>query len=335
MKTEEFFTRPCLIDDVQVRIDDDVLKVSRASRAVRLKGLPAQHVKPVHDWLQRCNVSRTPLLDASRQPSGIDIAVLRALDSAGLVVEKSQQADERSGTCVLSRIEQRVLEQIEAMPEQDFADTMDRNGWNQRQLVGNAFEYYFITLGAYDAIAPALARVSGQCQATMASFVIEEYRHDRILLRALEACGHNERDVLDVVPLAYTSAIINELFYLAHVDPLAMIACLFVVEGRQQAGEGYLQMLLRNQAPQAYIDSHREHDRINNNREHGTISRQCFRHVAHICEEDEIRITERVLMLHRLGVERLRQIYTYYADDANPCPRRVSELQVRSHDRMH
>ncbi len=335
MKTEEFFNQPCLVEDAQIQVEDSVLKVFNKDRTVRFKGLPAQHVVPVQAWLDRCSAEHAPLLDGSRAATGIDIAVVRALDTAGLVVEKSLPQTARSGIAVLSRIEQKVLAQIEAMPREDFADAMDRGGWNRSQLVGNAFEYYFITLGAYDALAPALARVSGACQSIMADFVIEEYRHDRILLRALEAFGYGEQDVGDIVPLPYTSAVINELFYLSHVDPLAMIASLFVVEGGQQAGEGYLHMLERNGAPQAYIDSHREHDRINNNRAHGTISRQCFKHIEHLGEDDELRITERVLMLHRLGIERLRQIYTYYGDSDNPCPRHVPALSARCHAGIH
>ncbi|TXH76053.1 MAG: hypothetical protein E6Q88_02995 [Lysobacteraceae bacterium] len=335
MKTEEFFTRPHLIEDAQVRIEDSVLKIFRDSRAVRLKGLPPQHVQPVHDWLQNCASTGGMRLDIASAPKGVGIPILRALDSAGLVVEGHGPQHGRSGIAVLSRIEQRVLEQVERMMQSGIADIIDGDHWNERQLIGNAFEYYFITLGAYDAISPALARVSGELQAIMAAFVIEEYRHDRILLRALEVYGYGEHDVADVVPLPYTSAVINELFYLAHVDPLALLACLFVVEGRQQAGEGYLQMLQRNGAPTAYIESHREHDRINNNREHGTISRQCFKHVEYLSEEDEARITQRVLMLHRVASARVGQLYTYYADENNPCPRRVSDLQARPHAGVH
>lgn len=334
MKTEEFFNQPCLIEDTQIQVDDRVLKVFNKGRMVRFKGLPAQQVAPVQDWLARCSAARAPLLEPGLAATGIDIAVLRALDTAGLVIEKAQPQTARSGIAVLSRIEQRVRGYIEAMPPQDFAIAMER-GWTRSQLIGNAFEYYFVTLGAYDALAPAIARLSGACQSIMAEFVIEEYRHDRILLRALEAFDYGEHDLGDIVPLPYTSAVINELFYLSHVDPLAMIACLFVVEGGEESDEGYVRMLERNGAPQAYVDSHREHDRINSNRAHGTISRKCFKHVEHLSEDDEIRITERVLMLYRLGIERQRQIHAYYGNDANPCPRHVSALRARSHAAVH
>lgn len=335
MKTEEFFKRPTLIGDTRVLIEGEGLLISSGTRAVQFNRLPEPLRQPVHDWLRACAGSPGMAIDTSRAPKGVGIHILRALDSAGLVVEGPGPQHDRSGIAVLSRIEQRVLERIERMPQSGLVDVLESSGWSERQLIGNAFEYYFITLGAYDAISPALARVSGELQSIMASFVIEEYRHDRILLRALEIYGYGEKDVTDVVPLPYTSAVINELFYLAHVDPLALIACLFVVEGRQQAGEGYLEMLARNGAPEAYIESHREHDRINNVRDHGSISRQCFRHIEYLSEEDEARITQRVLMLHRVASGRVRSMFDYYADERNPCPRRVADLQSRPHAGVH
>ncbi len=329
METEEFFDFPGLIDNCFIRAIDSGLSIESLHRSVSFGGLPPSLVGELHEWLVSSSDGR-PLSDGAAFPSKKRkyARLLRALDSAGMIVERS--AKPQSGASVLSRIEQKMLRQIEGASNSPFGDALAQTTLTRQQLIGNAFEYYFITLGAYDALAPCLPRLKGEVQKALASFVLEEYRHDRITFRAIAACGFTEDDIANVVPLGFTSAIVAEMFYLAHTDPLALLACLFVVEGRPETGAQYIEALGRHSIPPAYVESHLEHDRINTNGAHASISRKCFKSIEFISAEDERRITAKVLMLHDMGVERNRELMRYYGDPDNPCPRTIDELAERA-----
>jgi hypothetical protein len=332
MKTEVFFSRPGLVDGTFCSSEEDRFELRRGEQVFQVRGLPQAVAPKVRDWLRNCVEEAAPLIDGSGRGEPWQLPVLRALDDAGLVVERSLPEARQSGVAVLSRIEQRLAEfnlALARTPHPSFTRALARNEAGPDLLRGNAIEYYFITLAAYDCLAPCLPRVAGQLQQLLATFVLDEYRHDLILQRAVADYGITETELADIVPLAHTCAVTNQLFYYAHTDPLSLLACLFVLEGKPSAGQNYIDLLGSNGAPASYIDSHREHDRINTNNNHATISRQAFKLIEHVNEEDEARITQRVLMLQRLGHERDRQIFEYYADASRPATRRAAALAPR------
>lgn len=325
MDTEDFFSRPALIDAAIVGLDDELLAVRAGTRSVRFKGLPARHVPTVRRWLEE---GRRNLAAAGREDVPFRVNVLRALDAAWLLEEGSdaQGLPARSGVAVLSRVEQAYRARLENGPP--LPATSDSPEARARQLLGNAVEYYHVTLAAYDAVAPCLARLPGPLRTIMAAFVLEEYRHDRILLRAAECFGLEERELVELVPLPYTAAVTNYLAFLGNTDPLSLLATLFILEGRPSDGLPYFGWLEQMGAPAAYVESHKEHDRVNTNGRHGTISRQCFAQIERIEVADEARILACVLQLARFNQLRQHELVRYHDDPAMPCPRTVAALKA-------
>jgi hypothetical protein len=262
---------------------------------------------------------RTPLKADSGTLSIVLRRVVAALDHAGMVVDFGATSSGRQGISALCRVEQQYFDAVDRRPEQpeprNDAESV------RRQLLGNAIEYYFITLAAGEVVAPALSRVPGSLKAQMASFILEEYRHDLILAKALEPYGLTPADLTDCIPLPYTAAVTNQLFHLSHNDPLSLMASLFVLEGNPAEGRRYLNWLQEMGAPEQYIDSHREHDRINVNGQHGLVSRRFFREIEYVSEEDEARIAGRVLHFADLVYHRTLQMIDYYDNCDWPCPR--------------
>lgn len=324
MDTEDFFFRPALLDSATIGVEDGQLTVRAGVRSVRFKGLPAEQVPAVQRWLEeeRANLAATSLAGMP-----LRIKVLRALDAAWLIQEGRlpDGSADRTGTAVLSRIEQAFRQQLESAPRR--APGLNTPEARDRQLLGNAIEYYHVTLAAYDAIAPCLSRLPGPLRTLMAGFVLEEYRHDRILLRAAECYGLQEHQLVELVPLPYTAAVTNYLSFLSHTDPLSLLATLFILEGRPSDGQPYFQWLASMQAPAPYIESHKEHDRVNTNGRHGTISRQCYREIEHVTADDEERITASVLQLVRFNLLRQQELVRYYDTMDAPCPRTVDALR--------
>lgn len=323
MRTDEFFVEPMLAPTADVRLQDGVVKVEHPSGGLLLKGLPPQYVAATHGWLADSRAAHAP---AHGIPAALARRVLASLDSGGMLVDAGAQRGDRTGVAVMSRVEMGVAECRRGLAPQ--ADRLDTPELRERQLMGNAIEYYFVTLAACEAVAPALARVPASLKSTMAQFVLEEYRHDLILARALAPYGLTAADLEHVVPLPYTSAVTNQLFMLAHTDPLSLMACLFIVEGTPAEGRRYLDWLSQVGAPESYIDSHGEHDRINTNGAHGTISRRCFRALEFVSAEDEARIVHQACGLVRLMWSRSRQMIEYYGDIAQPSPRFVHSLDA-------
>lgn len=320
MTAESFFFAPCLMPEVQISAAEDRLFVADGVRAIRMTTPKAPAIA---SWLGNAPHNlREP-------PSGLEslsASILRALDGAQMVREHPQ-VRVRSGVAVLSRIEQALIKQSNVFVR-DATRRSSEEGDPERQLLGNAIEYYFITLAAYDAVAPALPRVPPQIQEVLGRFILDEYRHDQILLRAVESYGYTLADMAGIVPLPYTSAVTNQLFQMAQTDPLALVASLFVMEGRPDAGQRYLQWLRDTGANEAYMESHSEHERINTNGGHCAISRECFAKLDDISEPDEKRITAKVLSLARLAYFRQAEMVAYYADDGNPCPRWTTTLMA-------
>ena len=325
MNAEDFFTRAALISGSRARMQGSHVVVWRGGRQVRLKGIPSEHVEVAFQWLERASLG-APLHEHGL-PAPWASQVIRALDAGGLVEQKSAGIDDRSGAAALSRIEQSLFALLERGAPLYRVDQSLNAETRHRWLLGNAIEYYFITLGAYDAVAPSVARLSGELQEVMANVVLEEYRHDKLMLRALTEYGLTEFDLQNVVPLPFTTAITNELCFLAYSDPLALLASLFVVEGGAGTGVRYLAWLEGMGASEAYVNSHREHVRININGQHGSISRRCFSLVPYISAEDEERVLSRVLMLYRLVARRSQQIASYYQDPGSPCPRHAAAVR--------
>jgi Iron-containing redox enzyme len=181
----------------------------------------------------------------------------------------------------------------------------------QRLAIGMVIEnWHFLFRESYFD-APVLSYVPHtEVRLVMNRFFGEEYGHDEILLKSLNAVGLTREDMRDSIPLPQTMALCNALAYWAHNDPLFFFTTLGLLEGQGLKKDSFIEACERAGLADDFVEPLRVHSNINIGAGHGNLTRELFKHVP-------------------LFVELYDGFYTgvwkHYTSDA-PLLRRVSEL---------
>lgn len=242
-------------------------------------------------------------------------ALLSRLDDYGLLAETDAfSAGAVCGKQLISRLEQEHHARQEANDPLPLWPILESGDASQELLTGLAKEYYFLTAAAYDSVTPAVSRLHGMQKLLMINFILGEYRHDKLMLRTLVACGIAAQDVAELRPHPYTQGLTDMLRYWAETDPLSLMCALFIVEGTEQGGKAYISMLRKNDLPAGYLEGIIEHDRANAEGDHAAISREFMRHQSFVSAEEAERVSERLANLHALMRRRNQEVTLHCAD---------------------
>src|SRR5262245_56360648 len=184
---------------------------------------------------------KTPIARALSDEPGLSEEdgreLVGALDAAGLIDDAAQ---------VQYRPALDVILDLDDLVEDLCAKTIFQNPfWRtclagqqpgdlpQRLAIGMVIEnWHFLFRESYFD-APVLSYVPHtEARLVMNRFFGEEYGHDEILLKSLNAVGLTREDMRDSIPLPETMALCNALAYWAHNDPLFFFTNLWLLEGR-------------------------------------------------------------------------------------------------------
>ena len=103
-------------------------------------------------------------------------------------------------------------------------------------------------------------------------FFSEEYGHDEILMKSLNAVGLTREDMRDAIPLSETMGLCNALAYWAHNDPLFFFATLGLLEGQGMKHDSFIEACERTELPDAFVGPLRTHANINIGAGHGNLT---------------------------------------------------------------
>lgn len=196
----------------------------------------------------------------------------------------------------------------------------------QNVLVGYTFEYYHVTRRCHECVSPAIAKSHGKTRRKALDFFIEEYRHDKLLLRSLTALGYKKEEIEDSKPLPYTHALMNLLGKWAHTDLLTFMAGIFLFEGNDHEMLQYQEALAKYDLPPEFAKFQDAHGNINIEGDHGHVTRDFFADVEYISPIDQQRIIHNIRILHELQLRLNDNVLDYYSKADCKIPRSLDSL---------
>lgn len=324
----EFFDYPQLTTGSLIAHSENSISVNLGKRNLQLRGQGNINsaYRDILESLRVGDVARKTYFEKYPQINIEDLLI--NLNKYGLLVEAgAPNSHRRNGKCVITRLEQESLRYIEENPFSSLSKILESGQASQELLLGLAFEYYYLTTAAYDAISPSIGRLHGQQRQIMLEFLLGEYRHDKFMIKSLLAYNVSNETILAATPHPYTRAITDMLTYWASTDPLAFMASLYVLEGRDDGAKLFIELLKKNKLPDGYLDGINEHEYANSDEEHGDISRELFSVIEYISEEEEARIAAKVGQMQTLIARRDDELCRYYVDAKGVCPRIFPQVQ--------
>ncbi|MDD1791725.1 iron-containing redox enzyme family protein [Enterovibrio sp. ZSDZ42] len=158
-------------------------------------------------------------------------------------------------------------------------------------------------------------------------FYAEEYGHDELILKALNELGCTRSDLAETIPLPETLALCNALAHWASNDPLFFFTTLGVLEGKDIKIDSYvLAMESRPDIPEGFIKPIRDHALINLNGEHGALTREIFKEIPLVTQEDMTRFRRETHLFVELYDDFHSAVWKYYSNPNMPLLRRLSEV---------
>jgi hypothetical protein len=196
----------------------------------------------------------------------------------------------------------------------------------ERVAIGMVIEnWHFLFRESYFD-APVLSYVPNtEVRLVINRFFSEEYGHDEILLRSLNAVGLTREDMRDAIPLPETMALCNALAYWAHNDPLFFFTTLGLLEGQGLKKDSFIEACERAGFADDFVEPLRIHSNINIGAGHGNLTREIFKHVPVLSHATVARLRSQMPLFVELYDAFYAGVWRHYTSDA-PLLRRVSEL---------
>jgi hypothetical protein len=322
--------RPRLAGSVRRTGQGVIIHKEGVDHEVVAEGLPPHAIAEV---LRRLD-GGTSISQAVGEGAGLSEAdgrnLIEALDGAGLIDDLAP---------VECRHAVDVILELEDIVEDLCSKTIYRNPfWSkclavqgpgdlpQRLATGMVIEnWHFLFRESYFD-APVLSYVPHtEVRLVINQFFSEEYGHDEILLKSLNAVGLTRDDMRDAIPLPETMALCNALAYWAHNDPLFFFTTLGLLEGQGLKKDSFIEACERAGLAEDFIEPLRIHSNINIGAGHGNLTREIFKHIPALDHATVARLRSQMPLFVELYDAFYAGVWRHYTSDA-PLLRRVSEL---------
>lgn len=253
-------------------------------------------------------------------------AALDLLDDSLLLTEGAQPRPGKSGLAFATELEDLYYNVwMHADGETALVKAIFDGHAEHAVLHGWCLESYHVTSRAHDCLSPMLARFHGASKRLAIAYFLDEYRHDKLIMKSLLAAGFQRDEVERSLPLPYTHAVMNLLARWAHSDLLSFMGCLFVFEGTREIGDGYIRSLSRYDLPAEFVKGQAVHNDINNDGDHGFITRAFYAGIEHVSAEDQARVIRNLRMLYEAQRCKHESVLRYYRTPVIGVPRLLRE----------
>lgn len=252
--------------------------------------------------------------------------MLTAFDKLGLLTDAEAAPVTRAvGGMQFYRDLMRFAERMtRRVAEQRFHRALVDGTASRNQVVGYAIEYFHVVNAGVEIIAPALPHATRPAsRRLLQDFLASELDHDKTLARSLEAVGI-ARDLLEELqPLPSTFALISAIGVLAAQDPLSFKSVLFLMERPSvEFHDALVAHCRRLDMPPAFHEPLLWHADINDEADHGSITRHLLADVAVVTPEEQLVVKKHVGILVETLVAMEREILDYYGDGDAALPLR-------------
>ncbi|MBY4602884.1 MULTISPECIES: iron-containing redox enzyme family protein [Bacillus] len=330
MKHELYFEKPKLRKKVRIEEKDEYLQISYHGFSLEIFPNEKVSLNVIKDLLN--------LLDGKHSLEQICekvslfskeeiINYINELDEHWLLTEGTENKIEgKSGLDFIFYLEDLYAEWQNNIKETELTQLILNKGASKNLIVGFAVEYYHVTRRCHECISPAVAKSQGRIREKVLDFFMEEYRHDKLLMKSLLSFDFDRKEIENSVPLPYTQAIMNMLSKWAHTDLLSFMAGIFLFEGTDYDGMEYKEALSSYNLPKDFVKYQNTHGDINIKGEHGQVTRDFYRELDYISPEDQIRVVNNIRMLNELHIRMHQNTIDYYNQINTVVPRNLDKL---------
>lgn len=310
MSVTSFFEKPLLKTKIKIDLMDDRINLTFKEDALTI--LPdGKSLESIFVFLNALNGNNT-ILDIAKYTNFTKEEVIEYidfLDQEHLILEGENTFDNGaiSGKNLILLVEEYIQSWTNEKGLDPFNQMVKSNKATKSLLVGFALEYFYVTKRAFTTLIPStLFQLSTPIKLELRKFAMEEFNHDKFMVKSLESVGISKEDAYNHIPLPSTAALMNLLNTWSHYDPLSYMASLFVFEEASDGNE-YLESLKSYNLPEGYIKPMYDHSDVNDNGDHGAISRNLLKHVEYVSVDDQKRVIKNMRLL-------IDTVYTLYDD---------------------
>jgi len=254
-----------------------------------------------------------------------------ALDQHALLDDASHP-EARSGLEVLLELEDLSADlERRIMYRNEFWEAMRERPEKVAPSVYYGFtieNYHFLHRESYFDSPVLSYQASTGARLIMNEFYREEYGHDELILRGLNAIGIRGEDLAETMPLPGTMAMCNALAYWAMTDPIFFFSTLGILEGngvKEGEQDFFLDACDAHRLDPAFVGPVRAHARINRDGGHGNLTRAIFRQLPCIDAATVRRLRSRTYLFFDLYDAFYRGVYRHYST-TRTLLRRVSSI---------
>lgn len=209
-----------------------------------------------------------------------------------------------SGLEFMRRVEVLTRSALGAWGENPYVTVLDALGDRWSPLIAGPFiEQYHVTCRFVEIIAPNLSRrLVAPLRAMMFRYFGEEVGHEALESTTCETLGITQAALDRAVPLPLHFAFVDLLTLVAQVDPVTSCASVMVIEGVfGEPPKMSLRLASVARTNPAFSDLAGDHDELNEDLNHNSISRDAFEHIAAVPPATQARVMRRILFLLELN----------------------------------
>ncbi|WP_078409906.1 iron-containing redox enzyme family protein [Priestia abyssalis] len=304
-----FFNKPLLKPETQINNSNEVITLSYKEDSLSIEP-DDKSIDSIQLFLK--SLDGTNSIQEISNITGYSeeevVVYVNSLDKELFIMEGGENFEKGiSGKNFMIKLEEYVQRWTNQKGTDPFNDIVKSNKATKSLLVGFALEYFYVTKRAFTTLMPStMFQLSPQIKQELREFAMEEFNHDRIMVRALESVGISREDAYNHIPLPSTAALINLLSFWSHHDPLSYMASLYIFEEASDGNE-YLQSLEQYDLPKEYIKPMYDHSDVNEDGDHGAISRNLLKHIEYVSLDDQKRVIKNLYLL-------INTLYAFYDD---------------------
>ena len=266
-------------------------------------------------------------------PHGLDAVdvetALSLLDANLLLTEGAEASPGKHGLTFITELEDFYYNVwMRADGETNLVKAIFDGTAEREVLLGWGLESFHVTSRAHDCLSPMIARFHGAFKRKAIDYFLDEYRHDKLLMKSLLAAGFEREAIQRSLPLPYTHATMNLLAKWANTDLLSFMACLFVFEGTPEIGNAYIDSLAQYDLPAGFVKGQSVHNDINSDGDHGNISRDFFAMIDQVSTDDQARVVRNLRLLYETQRRKHDNVLQYYLAPTIGIPRLLPDAGI-------
>lgn len=294
-----------------------IIEYREQSCSLHYDGIIPSDITSFLSAIQNDGLTIQQLNDRYQQKLGNINDVLCELDRLGLL-DEGQKACSNSGCSGEDFYHVKLLPMVRRLQYElknsPFYSKMQAGAITRNELIGFAMEYYYLIKMAPRLIAPSLSHiVNDQAYKQLIQLFVDEYDHDVMMLASLQAVGIPEEVMLKRLPLSSSFSACISLGIYARQHILSFFSAVFLFETpSEEFNKLFIACCEHLNMPQGFYLPIIKHSDINEQENHGSITKMLLSTIPIISSEEQITILINIYTLVETLHKQDKEIVSYY-----------------------